>query len=438
MNANYRPVNLYNHVDYRRICGDCRYSQEMIIANFFVILHLATIVVKMASKMTTQLARRLTIPNHTFFLLGPRGVGKSSWLRHHFPDALWFNLLLTDTYLELLNDPSIFRRRVEASSAEWVVIDEVQLLPPLLNEVHDLLARFGTRYKFALSGSSARKLRSGNANLLAGRALDLRMFPLCSSELGDDFDLDRALAHGTLPSAYLNPTFSILNLESYSRTYLEEEIQREAAVRQLDSFSRFLKAAALLNGNTVNATTVARECGVSRPTVTNYFEICVATLIGCFLPSWQPRLKMREATHPKFYLFDTGVVRALSGFLRAPVTELESGILLETFVLQELRSCICYRDTGGTLSYYRTRGGSEVDFVWTLGNYSIGIEVKSSKTWRSSNGSALRELLQQKYIDRAIGIYRGAARELDRGVTVYPVAEFLSELWEGRILGIAK
>lgn len=382
-----------------------------------------------------MLTRQLPLPERTFLLLGPRGTGKTTWLRQALPDALWFDLLRTSTFLELSQRPDAFREQVEARPGGWVVVDEVQRLPAVLNEVHSLIADRGRDYRFALSGSSARKLRRGEVNLLAGRALSRQCFPLTAAELGGRLDIDRALRFGLLPGVVSDARFATDTLDAYVSTYLREEIQQEAMVRRLDAFARFLQIAAMFNGQVVNVTGVARDASVARPTVQGYFETLVDTLIGVWLPAWQRRAKVKEVASPKFYFFDPGVVRALSGRLREPLDALERGFLLETWILHELRAAMAYQDLGGDLRYWRTPSGAEVDFVWTRGKRAVGIEVKAAARWRPEFGAALDSLVRDGIIDTAFGVYTGT-KELKIGaLRVLPVASFLRALTAGDILG---
>ena len=241
--------------------------------------------------------RLLEPPNHSFFLFGPRATGKTTWLRGHLQNAAWFNLLRDEDFLPLLGSSSLLRDRVEAlASGSWVVIDEVQRLPGLLNEVHDLISIHGDAYKFALSGSSARKLRRLDVNLLAGRAIQRAMFPLVSAELGDDFDLETALRYGTLPGIYADHEYRVDKLRAYVHTYLRQEVQQEALVKDLGSFHRFLNIAALMHGQTVNQAAISRDAAVARSTVQRFFETLVDTLIGVFLPAWRPKAKVRASS----------------------------------------------------------------------------------------------------------------------------------------------
>ncbi|MHB8520612.1 MAG: ATP-binding protein [Limisphaerales bacterium] len=380
-------------------------------------------------------ARRLALPDHSFFLFGPRGTGKTTWLRHLLPQALWFDLLRTQTFLDLSRQPESFRQRVEARPrGSWVVVDEVQRLPSLLNEVHALIAEHGRAYRFALSGSSARKLKRLDVDLLAGRAINRQFFPLTAGELKFDFDLDRVLRFGLLPQIHAEPDMALDILEAYVTNYLREEIQQEALVRRLDSFARFLHIAALMNGQIVNVAGLARDAAVARPTVQGYFETLTDTLIGFWLPAWQRRAKVKEVASPKFYLFDPGVARALAGRQREPLEGLERGFLLETWVLHELRAAIAFQNLGGQLHYWRTPSGSEVDFVWTRGRRAVGFEVKAAVNWRPEFGAALRSLATDRVVQAAYGVYAGTVELKDGPLRVLPLKGFLQQLTDGKIL----
>jgi predicted AAA+ superfamily ATPase len=324
--------------------------------------------------------RELTLPRRSFFLFGPRGTGKTTWLRQQLPAARWYDLIRDREVLRLTRDPEIFSQEVQGlRRGAWVVVDEVQRLPALLNDVQDLIARHSHRVRFAITGSSARRLKREQANLLAMRLVNRRFFPLTAAELGDDFTVERALRFGTLPAvaAARSHAERIELLEAYVENYLAQEIRAEALVKRLDSFTRFLEVAALANAQVTNMAGVARDAAVARPTVQGYFETLTDTLIGTFLPAWRARAKVKEVTHPKFFFFDPGVVRALTGRLREPVHESERGALLETYVLGELRAWLDVASAGGQLAYWRTPSGSEVDFVWSRGSRAVGIEVKA-------------------------------------------------------------
>jgi len=385
--------------------------------------------------MLAMFTRRYAAPNHTFFLFGPRGTGKTTWLKQVLPDALWFDLLRTQVVLGLSRQPASFGQQVEAlPRGRWVVIDEVQRMPTLLNEVQALIGDHGSAYRFALSGSSARKLKRLDVNLLAGRAINRQFFPLTASELGYDLDLDRVLRFGLLPQVHAEREHTIDILDAYVANYVREEILQEALVRNLESFARFLEVAALMNGQVVSVAGIARDAAVARPTVQGYFATLQDTLIGFWLPAWRRRAKVKEVARPKFYLFDAGVARALAGRLREPLDGLERGFLLETWVLHELRAAMAALNTGGQLHYWRTPSGTEVDFIWTRGGRAVGIEVKSSSTWRPEYSTALKGLVEQGVVKHAHGIYTGTAERKDGPVRVWPVLSFLRELTKGTIL----
>lgn len=380
--------------------------------------------------------RRQPVPDRTFFLFGPRGTGKSTWLRHVLPDALWFDLLRTHTLLGLTRQPESFRQQVEARPpGGWVVVDEVQRLPGLLNEVHALIAEGGRRHRFALSGSSARKLKRLDVNLLAGRAVNRQFFPLTAAELDFEFDFERVLRFGLLPQIHAEPGDAMDVLDAYVSNYIREEIQQEALVRSLESFARFLDVAALMNGQIVNVAGVSRDAAVARPTVQGYFGVLTDTLIGFWLPAWQRRAKVKEVASPKFYLFDPGVARALAGRGREPLEAGERGFLLETWVLHELRAAMAFHRSGGQLHYWRTPHGSEVDFIWTRGQRAVGIEVKASERWRREFGGPLKGLIEEGVVQAGFGVYSGTAELQDGPLRVFPVGRFLRALAAGELFG---
>jgi predicted AAA+ superfamily ATPase len=316
-----------------------------------------------------------------------------------------------------------------------VVVDEVQRLPVLLNEVHALVAEYGHAYSFALSGSSARKLKRMDANLLAGRAINRQFFPLTADELNYDFDIDRVLRFGLLPQIQSEPDMATDFLDAYVVNYIREEIQQEALVRNLDSFSRFLEIAALMNGQIVNTAGISRDAAAARPTVQGYFATLVDTLIGVWLPAWRKRAKVKEVASPKFFLFDPGVARALAGRMREPLDGTERGFLLETWILHELRAAMARLSTGGQLHYWRTPSGSEVDFVWTRAKRAVGVEVKASTQWRNEHGTAMKSLIADGNLDAGYGVYTGTAELKDGPLHILPLKRFLKELTQGSVLG---
>lgn len=391
--------------------------------------------------MPAMYTRRLPLPARSFLLLGPRGVGKTTWLRQELPRARWYNLLLDHELLRLMREPGLLRREIEAlPTGSWIVVDEVQKLPSLLNEVHDALAAAPRRWRFALTGSSARRLRRGDVNLLAGRVISRQMYPLTVAEFRSEVPVDDLLRFGGLPLVRTerSATTRVDLLEAYVETYLTQEIRAEALVRSLESFTRFLEVAALANAQATNVASLARDAAVARPTVQGYFDVLTDTLIGVWLPAWRPRAKVKEVAHPKFYLFDCGVVRALARRLREPLEGAERGALLETLVFHELRAHVAYANCGGAFSYYRTPSGSEVDFIWNRGKLAIGIEVKASPRWRPEHSRALVDLHESGVITACYGVYLGDVPLQDGPVRVLPLYAFLQELSAGRILAPLK
>lgn len=388
-------------------------------------------------KMLSMYTRRLALPKRSFLLLGPRSTGKTTWLRGLLPDARWYNLLLDREHLRLLRDPGLFRQEIEAlPRGSWVVVDEIQKLPALMNEIHDASSAAPRRWKFALTGSSARRLRREDANLLAGRVVMRTMLPLTVVELGKPPVPDDVMRFGMLPLVRSARSASerLDLLDAYVATYLTQEIRAEALVRSLDSFSRFLEIAAVANGQVTNIAALARDAAVARPTVQGYFEVLTDTLLGHWLPAWRPRAKVKEAQHPKFYLFDPGVARALAGRHREALDAAERGTLLETYVFHELRAQMAYTDCGGELSYYRTPSGTEIDFIWTRANHAVAIEVKSSNRWRPEFGKALLDLRAQGVVGSAWAVYLGDEPLQVGPIRVLPLTAFLQQLAAGAVL----
>ena len=401
--------------------------------------HSVTTAGTLHAKLPAMYARTATVPDHSFFLFGPRATGKTTWLRHYLGDAQWFNLLLEDDYLPLLASSAGFRERVEAQPrGSWIVVDEVQRLPQLLDEIHDLISRHGSDYKFALSGSSARKLRRLDANLLAGRVIERAMFPFVARELGTDFDLESVLRFGSLPGILTDESYRVEKLRAYVHTYLRQEIQQEALVKDLGSFHRFLKVAALMHGQVVNQTAIARDAAVSRTTVQRFFETLVDTLVGYLLPAWQPKARVREHSKPKFYFFDPGVVRAIRDVVDEPLVDAESGPLLEGYILHELRAAISYQSLGGELSYWSTPGSKEIDFIWSKGSRHVGVEVKNSRSWRPQYAKTLNEFLDAGTLTRGFVVYRGKERFRSGKVDGLPVEEFLALLYTEGFHGVVR
>lgn len=380
--------------------------------------------------------RHLEPPSRAFFLLGPRGTGKSTWIREHFAGAHVVNLLATELMLRFEQDPSLLRAEVLAlPGTRWVVLDEVQRVPRLLDEVHLLMEGHGHK-RFALTGSSARKLKRGAANLLAGRAVTRQLFPLTARELDFSVPARLRLQYGSLPLSATAPDDAAREefLRAYVTTYLAEEIRAEAAVRQLGSFTRFLTVAALAAGQTTNVSGIARDAGVSRETARGYFEVLVDTLIGSWLPAYRPRARVKEVALPKFYWFDPGVLNAAAGAFDQPLPTDWQGVLLEHLVMQELGAYLHYESIKGSLAYWGTPSGGEVDFVWWHGNRHVAIEVKHGKTYRPEYRKGIASFLSGTKA-RSYIVYLGDRTMNVDGTHVLPLDEFLRRLYAGDVVG---
>lgn len=370
---------------------------------------------------------RLIIPpkDKSFFLFGPRGTGKTTWVTTTFPKAILLDLLESELYNDLLANPQRLERLIPKETREWIVIDEVQRIPELLNEVHRLIEK--KRHRFILTGSSARRLRKKGVNLLAGRALTYAFHPLAAVELAKDFNLAHSLQFGQLPCAYTEQDPKAY-LESYIRTYLREEIQQEGLARNLGAFSRFLETASFSQGSVLNTSAVARECAVERKVVDNYFSILEDLLIGCRLPVFTKRAKRRMVAHQKFYFFDVGIYRTLhpSGPLDMP-EEME-GVAFETLVFQELRAINDGLRLGYELSYWRTPNQMEVDFV-LYGHRGFNVfEVKRTSRMQESMLRGLRSFLNDYPSARAYLLYGGTRRFFEGNITILPIQEALARL----------
>jgi uncharacterized protein len=387
--------------------------------------------------VTAPYGRVLREPRGSFFLFGPRGTGKSTWLRQAFPRARRFDLLDEALYQSLLAQPSLLGDELRTlKSGSWVVLDEVQRLPGLLNEAHRFMEE--RRLRFVLCGSSARKLRTSGVNLLAGRAVRRELFPFVPEELGSDFDLGRALRFGTLPIVTTAPE-PAETLTAYAQLYLREEIQAEALVRNLAGFARFLPVAALFHGQTINAAAVARDCGVARTTVLGYLSVLEDTLMTFQVPAYEGALRVRERKHPKLYWADPGIVRAIKRQL-GPVSIEERGRLFEGWIASVLRAYGSYRGLFDTMSYWSPADatGTEVDFVLQRGSGALAVEAKSSPRVDGGMLRGLRAIAPLKGLERRILVYSGERRLRTKdGIDILPVAEFLGEiaggsLWRGR------
>ncbi len=385
--------------------------------------------------------RIFQMPKKSFFLLGPRGTGKSTWFRTQTFDLV-IDLLKSRTRLELERNPShLHALTAPIASGGWVLIDEVQKIPALLDEVHSIYEERGIN--FALTGSSARKLKRSGVNLLAGRALNFSFFPLVYPEYGDAIPLMDRVEWGTLPLVVDQMEHRADTLETYVDNYLRQELVEEGIVRNLEPFTRFLQVAALMNAQILNVENIARDAQVKRPTVDKYFEVLIDTLIGYRLPAYQPGLKTKEVAHPKFYFFDPGVARAAAGLVREPLDRSQLGFQLETFILNEVRAYNEYSRRKRDLYHYALSGGRDIDLIIQLEKKTtsksdrvVAIEFKLKNKWDSGWTKQLEEFRAWKgasSVEKLIGVYTGEQRLKIGNVEVFPVDGFLKALHSGEI-----
>lgn len=377
--------------------------------------------------------RILQFPQKSFFLLGPRGTGKSTWLRKTFPKAHWIDLLSESVYQGLLANPDQFAAELRAVPYRtWVVVDEVQRLPWLLNEVHRFIEE--KQLHFILCGSSARKLKQAGVNLLAGRALHRSMHPFVPEEIGSAFQLRAALQYGLLPIIW-DSVEKQETIAAYTQFYLKEEIQAEAIVRNLSGFARFLPVSALFHAQTVNITNIAREAGVARTTVSGYLDILEETLLCFRLPAYEAQLRVRERKLPKWYWCDPGIVRGMKQVSGTPAPE-ERGALFEGMVAQLIRAYKDYRGIIDQMYYWGSSGSTavEVDFLLFQGKESIAVEAKSGKNFTQNWCKGLRAISKLKGLRRRIIVYpEGPAMKTEDGIEVLPFRNFSGLLAAGEL-----
>ena len=363
------------------------------------------------------------LKQQSFFLFGPRGTGKSTWTKTLGLQRL--DLLDDATFAEFAGSPRRLEARMDGWQVTAVVIDEIQKLPALLDEVHRLIENRG--FRFVLTVSSARKLRQRGVNLLAGRARTVEMHPFTAAELGTAYRLDHALQFGLLPSVWTVPDPATY-LRSYVGTFLREEVRQEALVRNIGSFGRFLEAASFSQGAQLSMQAVAADCGLPARTVQSHFDLLEDLLLAIRLPVFARRAQRSLVQHPKFYLFDAGVFRALRprGPLDSPA-EID-GAALETLLLQEILAHNSAADLGYKLHFWRTRGGHEVDFVAYGERGLLAFEVKRSDKLRSADFAGLKAFVQDYPVAKARLVYGGAVRYVVDGVEVVPFVNAVREL----------
>ena len=380
--------------------------------------------------MQTMYKRLFDPPDRSFFLLGPRGTGKTTWLKENYKKALFYDLLNPSTYLKLRRNPELFRQEIVASPKKIILIDEVQKWPILLDDVQYFLSQMNNQRQFILSGSSARKLKRSSVNLLAGRASRRFFYPLVSAEHQELDRLDLILRFGSLPEVLNLKTIKqkIEFLESYTLMYLREEIQQEAVVKNIDGFSDFLNVASLCNGQVINLSSLARDVGVPRTTLMAYFQALEDTLTGIWLKAWQPKARVKETQKPKFFFFDCGVTRALAGKIDQPLFPEEKGWLLETYLLNELNFWNQNHNWKAHIWFWKTHHQSEIDFIIETAGHRIGIEVKSSTVWKKEFGRHIEKAHKEKFIHRSLGVYCGERNLKTKNLEVYTIKNFLKKI----------
>jgi len=381
--------------------------------------------------MALLLPRFFDPPNQSYFLFGPRGTGKSTFLKYTYPDALYIDLLKPDIQRQLSAAPERIIEQVHACPvSSTIIIDEIQKVPSLLDAVHSLIEE-KNNWRFILTGSSARKLKRSGIDLLAGRVLIRQMHPFLLSEMGSHSDFIRALNTGTIP-LIIESDDPEETLQTYISLYIREEVQYEGLVRHMGNFNRFLEAISFSHGAVLNISNVARECSVQRKVVENYVSILEDILIGSRLPVFKKRAQRAVTAHPKFYFFDTGVFKALRprGPLDLP-SEID-GSGLEGLVFQHLQAWNSYANNPYTLYFWRSRGNVEVDFVLYGSKDMYAIEVKNTGTIRQEDLSGLREFNKDYPQTKSVFLYRGKTRLLKNNILCLPCDEFLRAVHPGR------
>ncbi len=384
-----------------------------------------------------KIKRLLTIdlpPGQSAFLWGPRKTGKSTYLKERFPHSLVYDFLHTDLFLEFSKKPSLLREQLLAKDDEVlgypVILDEVQKVPQILDEVHWLIENRGLR--FILCGSSARKLKRGKANLLGGRAWRYEMFPLVTPEL-ENPDLLKILNRGMIPMHYLQEEYR-KSLRAYTRDYLKEEVFDEGLTRNIPAFSRFFDAMGYSHGELTNYSNIARDCGVDSKTVKEYYQILVDTLLGTMVEPFKKRQGRQLISRAgKFYLFDVGVAGAITKrHLEEEKGEL-FGKAFEHFIFMEIMAHVSYNELDYEINFWRTKSGLEVDFV--LGGGEVAIEVKSATRIDQRDARSLVAFIEDYSPRKALLVCNEKQERVHGQIRIMPYRKFLSDLWEGKIIG---
>lgn len=361
----------------------------------------------------------------SIFLFGPRGTGKTSWIKEHLKDFLYLDLLDFTLYSSLSANPNRLENLIPPTYEGWIVIDEVQRIPELLNEVHRLIE--SKKYRFLLTGSSARSLKRKGINLLAGRALKYMMHPLIAQEIGPIFNFNHALQYGLLPTC-VTESDPKKYLETYVQTYLREEVLQEGITRNIGSFTRFLEVASFSQANLLNFSEIARKLSMNRLSVANYFDILEDLLLATRISSFTQRAKRKIVAHQKFYFFDTGVYRILR-----PMGPLDSqqeldGAALETLFLQSLQAINDYFELGYKIHFWRTSSGTEVDFILYGPRGLHAFEIKRSAQVTNKSLHGLREFSEDYPEAKLYLIFLGKYKEYHGAITAIPFEDALKEL----------
>ena len=368
--------------------------------------------------------------DENMFLFGARQTGKTSLLLEKFPEAKFYDLLESNTYERLQRNPSLLRQDLEmCAEGTLVIIDEVQLIPALLNEIQWLIVR--KNLHFIMSGSSARKLRRSGANMLGGRATLNLLYPFVSAEL-PDFDLVKAVNQGMLPRHYLARGDKYWSMtQAYVSVYLKEEIKAESLVRNLSTFNRFLEIAALTDGEMVNYNNIAQDCGIDAKTVKEYFAILEETLIGYMIPAFSKTVKRKLRQSPKFYYFDVAIPNYLLSRRNLKPGSADFGHAFEHLVIQEIIAYLGYHKIENALSYWHTYNDYEVDAV--LGDAKVAIEIKSNDEVQSRHLRGLKAFSEEHPEARLIVVSLDTNPRFLNGVEIWPAKQFLEQLWTGKI-----
>lgn len=369
----------------------------------------------------------------SLFLLGPRQTGKTSLLKYQLPeDSQYYDLLDKSLFLRLSSNLSLIREQLEAKNItnQIVVVDEIQKLPELLDEIHLLIEKHNLR--FLLTGSSAKKLKQKGVNLLGGRARKLNIHPLVYVELGEEnFDLKKCLNRGMIPSIYFSDQ-PRLDLESYVGTYLDIEIASEASVRDLPAFSRFLSIAALCNGQIINYSSIGNDAAVNRKIVREYFQILFDTQIAWKVPAWNKSKKRKPLDTPKFYFFDTGIVRSILDLPPTKVKSKDFGDFFEAYISHEIKTYLDYHRSDINLCYWRATTNHEVDFI--IGD-QLGVEVKAKGVISKKDLNGIRACAEEGILKQFFVVsLEESIRKTEDGIVIIPYKEFLQKLWNHELL----